>query len=471
MALRPPRGFHDVLPTTQAELRAVERAVRSVLANFGYGEWSLPLVEASELFQRSLGAGSDVVSKEMYMFDDRSGDSLTLRPEGTASLVRAVMGAGDAVSRTGRRPCRAFYAGPMFRYERPQKGRYRQFTQIGAELIGPSCAAADVEAICLGSEVLRCLGVGDACSSGGDAPTALHLNTLGDGATRAAYGDALLAFFGEHAAALSAHSQARVAAAAAGEVRPDAVLRILDSKHPLDVAVAQHTACPAVDAHLSAAARERFAEVEAALHALEIPFVRDAALVRGLDYYSHTVWEWRERASGQAVLAGGRYDGLAADLLAKSGSKSKRGRGGGSGGDGDGAGAVGWALGVERVHALAATHAPAALAPGAAPTVVVVPIGDAAAVHRAASTVALRLRRDGAASAVQQFFDGSGSVKKQVQHATRVPDAAALVIVGEDELAAGGIGLKNLATREQVTVPLAGRGLEDAVAAIVREFE
>jgi histidyl-tRNA synthetase len=466
--------MRDVLPRTQAELRAVERAVRGVLANFGFEEWSLPLVEASELFQRSLGAGSDVVSKEMYTFDDRSGDSLTLRPEGTASLVRAVMGAGDAVSRTGRRPCRAFYAGPMFRYERPQKGRYRQFTQIGAELIGPSCAAADVEAICLGSEVLRSLGIAPSCgaearASDGGSPTTLHLNTLGDGATRAAYGDALLAYFDEHAAALSAHSQARVAAAAGGEVRPDAVLRILDSKHPLDVAVARHAACPAVDAHLSAAARERFAEVEAALHALEIPYVRDAALVRGLDYYSHTVWEWRERASGQAVLAGGRYDGLAANLLARSGSKSKRGHGGGSGGDG--AGAVGWALGLERIHALAAAHAPAALARSAAPTVVVVPIGDDAAVHRVASAVALRLRRDGAASAVQQFFDGGGSVKKQVQHATRVPDAAALVIVGEDELAAGGVGLKNLATREQVTVALDGRGLEDAVAAIVVEFE
>ena len=178
--------MRDVLPPTTSTLRCVESTVRAMCARFGFREWSLPLVESSSLFERSLGEASDVVSKEMYTFNDRSGDSLTLRPEGTAGLVRAVLNAGEDVA--PRRPCRAFYCGPMFRYERPQRGRYRQFTQVGAELLGPSCAAADVEAIAMGSELLRDLGVAPAAC-------ALHLNTLGDAATRSAYGGALLAYF------------------------------------------------------------------------------------------------------------------------------------------------------------------------------------------------------------------------------------------------------------------------------------
>ena len=424
-------------------------------ARFGFREWSLPLVESSSLFERSLGEASDVVSKEMYTFNDRSGDSLTLRPEGTAGLVRAVLNAGEDVA--PRRPCRAFYCGPMFRYERPQRGRYRQFTQVGAELLGPSCAAADVEAIAMGSELLRDLGVAPAAC-------ALHLNTLGDAATRSAYGGALLAYFSARRDELSPHSRERVEGALSREDgRGDAVLRILDSKHTLDRAVAADA--PAVDAHLTDTARARFEAVENSLRELNIAYVRDAALVRGLDYYSHTVWEFVD-ARDQAVVAGGRYDDLARGML----------------GD-DAVGAVGWALGLERLHdlALAAeSDGAAALQRRAAPprAVLVVPLGDGDALHALASRVALRLRRGGgppppdvdssADRSVQQFFDGGGSVKKQLQRATRVEGAAVLVLIGEDELASGAVTLKNLATREQSSVALDGSALEDAVEAILR---
>jgi histidyl-tRNA synthetase len=289
--------------------RHVIESARSLAARYGFAEIATPIFEFTEVFQRTLGDTSDVVTKEMYTFTDRGGTQITLRPENTAGVARALI--SGALGH--RMPIKSFYAGPMFRYERPQKGRLRQFHQIGVELIGVAEPLADIEVIALGAHLLDELGVLD--------KTTLQLNTLADAASRQAYRTALVAYLQANEDALSTESRERL-------VRNP--LRVLDSKNERDQAVL--TDAPVIDDHLSAEAGAFFDTVCEGLMGIGVSFTRNPKLVRGLDYYCHTAFEFTTEALGAqgAVLAGGRYDGLVETM----GGPPTPG--------------VGWAGGIER---------------------------------------------------------------------------------------------------------------------------
>lgn len=311
--LQPIRGTRDILGEDQRRHTHVVSCARATAATYGFDEWATPIFEDTRVFARTLGDTSDVVTKEMYTFADRGGDSLTLRPENTAGICRALVTNGL----TQALPQKVFYAGPMFRYERPQKGRYRQFTQIGAELIGPAEPLADAEIIALGWDILTRLGLA--------ADVLLELNTLGDAASRDAYRAALVAHFMAHRDALSQDSRDRL------DKNP---LRILDSKDEADRALV--SAAPTIEAYLTDNAASFYAGVKSCLQNLGVPFRENPRIVRGLDYYSHTAFEFvttRLGAQG-TVMAGGRYDGLVAEM------------------GGPPTPAVGWAAGVERLAML-----------------------------------------------------------------------------------------------------------------------
>ena len=285
-ALQPVRGTRDIIGDEQRRHAHVVDTARRVAGLYGFEEWSIPIFESTAVFARTLGDTSDVVTKEMYTFDDRGGDSITLRPEGTAGVCRALISNGLTQSL----PQKVFYAGPMFRYERPQKGRYRQFHQIGAELIGPAEPLADAEVIAMGWHILGELGIA--------ASVVLEVNTLGDAESAAAYKAALVAYFTEHRDGLSADSQVRL------EKNP---LRILDSKDAGDRALVAEA--PTIFDHLTPAAAGFFESVLRHLDRFGVPARRNPRIVRGLDYYSHTAFEFvtaRLGAQG-TVLAGGRY--------------------------------------------------------------------------------------------------------------------------------------------------------------------
>jgi histidyl-tRNA synthetase len=339
----------------------------------------------------------------MYVFTDRGGDEVTLRPEGTAGVARAVISGrlGD------RMPLKFFYSGPMFRYERPQKGRLRQFHQIGVELLGVAEPLGDVEVIALGARILEELGVRDR--------TALELNTLGDTESRRAYRDALVAYFSRHHRRLSADSQARL------ERNP---LRILDSKDEGDRALI--AGAPAYGDFLTPASRAYFAAVRDGLDALGIGYRMNPRLVRGLDYYTHTAFEFTTEALGAqgTVMGGGRYDGL---LEAMGGGPAP---------------GVGWAAGIERLAMLLAE------APKAPRPVAVVPVGAAA--ERPALRLAEELR--GAGFVVDLGY--SGNVSKRMKRANRISAAVALVL-GEEEIGGDAVTLRNLDTGVQARVPRA----------------
>ena len=267
--LQPVRGTRDLIGEEQRRHAHVIDTARRVAGLYGLEEWATPIFEDTRVFARTLGDTSDVVTKEMYTFEDRGGDSITLRPESTAGVCRALVSNGLTQSL----PQKVFYAGPMFRYERPQKGRYRQFHQIGAELIGPSEPLADAEAIALGWQILQALGV--------DGDAALELNTLGDAASRAAYREALVAYFSAHRDALSADSRDRL------ERNP---LRILDSKDPGDRALVADA--PTIHAVLTPEAAAFYDALRAHLARLRVPFRENPRIVRGLDYYNHTAFEF-----------------------------------------------------------------------------------------------------------------------------------------------------------------------------------
>jgi len=357
---------------------------------------------------RTLGETSDVVTKEMYSFTDRSGESLTLRPEGTAGVCRALVSNGLTQSL----PQKVFYAGPMFRYERPQKGRYRQFHQIGIELIGPSHPLADAEVIACGFAILEALGVA--------AGTALEINTLGDAESRSAYRAALVAYFTAHEAALSVESQARLAR------NP---LRILDSKEPADREIV--AGAPVIGPYLTEAAAAFHEGVKEGLARFSVPFRENPRIVRGLDYYGHTAFEFVTTHLGAqgTVMAGGRYDGLVAEM------------------GGPPTPAVGWAAGLERLAMLLAD------APSGRPPVAVVPVSSA--VEGAAVDVLRRLR----AAGIRAEMEYHGTLRRRMERANRI-GARAAVILGEDELARDAVQLKDLASGVQEEVPvveLAGR--------------
>lgn len=400
---RPIRGTQDMIGETQGRFAHVIAAFEKVRRLYGFQKVEVPVFEATAVFARSLGETTDVVSKEMYSFEDRSGDSVTLRPEFTAGIARAYLTEGWQQFA----PLKVAAAGPVFRYERPQKGRYRQFHQIDAEVIGAAEPAADIELLVFADQLLHELGIADGVT--------LQLNTLGDAATREAWRAALVDHFQAHRAELSEDSLDRLAR------NP---LRILDSKDPRDRPAAD--SAPDIDAFLTAEASDFFAKVTEGLDAAGVPWTRNARLVRGLDYYRHTAFEFvTDRLGAQGtVLAGGRYDGL---IEALGGPETP---------------GVGWAAGIERLAML--IDAPAEERPVAH----LIPMGEAA--ERAATGLLADLRRAGIAA----DMGFRGNMKKRMQRAN-ASGAAFAVIIGEDELARGEAAVKNLTTGEQHMVAIA----------------
>lgn len=410
--VQPVRGTRDLLGADQRAHRHVIDTARRVSALYGFAEWSTPIFEETAVFARTLGETSDVVAKEMYSFADRGGDSITLRPEGTAGVCRALVSNGLTQSL----PQKVFYAGPMFRYERPQKGRYRQFHQIGLELIGPAEPMADAEVIACGRAILGALGIGDAVT--------LEINTLGDGESRTAYRAALIGHFTAHRGRLSPDSQTRL------DKNP---LRILDSKDDGDRAII--AAAPTIERYLTDAARTFWDGLRRALDAFGVPYVENPRIVRGLDYYSHTAFEFVTTALGAqgTVLAGGRYDGLVAEM------------------GGPLTPAVGWAAGIDRLALLLAE------VPGTPVPVVVVPMS--AAEELAAITMLQTLRGVGVGAEMSY----RGTVKKRLERANKVA-ARYAVLIGEAELARGVVQVKDLAagTQSEVAIDRLAASFTDA---------
>jgi histidyl-tRNA synthetase len=399
--LQPARGTHDLIGEEQRRFHRVVDVARRVAATYGFDEWQTPIFEDTRVFARTLGETSDVVMKEMYSFEDRGGDSITLRPEATAGVCRALVSNGLTQSL----PQKVFCTGPMFRYERPQKGRYRQFHQIDAELIGPSEPLADAEVIACGWAILQALDVAN--------DTVLELNTLGDKESRDAYRSALVAYFTEHRASLSADSLARL------ERNP---MRILDSKDEADRRIVADA--PTIAPHLTDAARAFYETLQNHLLRFRVPFVENPRIVRGLDYYGHTAFEFvTSRLGAQGtVMAGGRYDGLVAEM------------------GGPMTPAVGWAAGIERL-AMLMDVAPAAHAP-----VAVIPIGDTA------EAVAIEVLQSLRANGIRAEMAYRGNVKRRMERANRT-GARAAVILGDDDIANGVAQVKDLSTGTQEAIP------------------
>ncbi|MBB3184832.1 histidyl-tRNA synthetase [Halomonas fontilapidosi] len=408
------RGMNDLLPEQSVLWQYVERQIQALMRRYGYAEIRTPIVEQTALFKRSIGEVTDIVEKEMYTFDDRNGDSLTLRPEGTASCVRAAMEHGLLHNQTQR----LWYQGPMFRHERPQKGRYRQFHQVGVEAFGLEGPDIDAELILLSARLWKQLGLFDQVT--------LELNSLGSPQARAAYRDTLVRYFEAHHEVLDEDSRRRLS------TNP---LRILDSKNP---AMADMLAdAPRLMDHLDAESKAHFERLTAMLDAAGISYVINPRLVRGLDYYSRTVFEWTTTALGSqgTVCAGGRFDGLVEQLGGKP------------------VPAVGFAMGIERLILLLDTLD---LIPEAARgelDVYLLPMSDAT--EPAALLLAERLRE--ALPALHlQLHCGGGSFKSRMKKADRSGARLALLL-GEDELAEGSVTLKFLREeREQQRVPQTG---------------
>jgi histidyl-tRNA synthetase len=361
-----------------------------------------PVFEFTEVFARPIGEHTDIVAKEMYTFTDRGGEEVTLRPENTAGVVRAVLSNGLVQSV----PLKFFYSGPMFRYERPQKGRFRQFHQIGVELIGVAQPQADIEVIALGRRILDALGIGDR--------VVLELNTLGDSESRRAYRQALVSYFSARASELSEDSQRRL------ERNP---LRIFDSKEETDRRVAGDA--PAFADYLNAESRRFFDRVRAGLDRLDISYGLNPRLVRGLDYYTHTAFEFVTADLGAqgTVMGGGRYDGLVEMM----GGPALPG--------------IGWAAGIERLAMLIAEPPPLQR------PIAVVPIGEAA--EGAALTLAELLRNNGCS--VDLGY--SGNVARRMRRANNV-NARVAVLIGEEEIARNVVALRDLDSGEQTEVPM-----------------
>ena len=421
-SIQPIRGMNDVLPAEIGAWQHLERVVRELLAVYGYEEVRVPIVEHTELYRRGIGEFTDIVEKEMYTFTDSGGDSLTLRPEATAGVVRAVISNG--LLRGAR--LKLWTQGPMFRHERPQKGRYRQFHQYSVEAVGFPGPDVDIELIALSARLWRALGIGR---------VRLEINSLGTTEARARYREVLVGYLQAHEAALDADSRRRLGG------NP---LRVLDSKNPAMQALI--AGAPVLTEHLDAESATHFAQVRAGLDALGIGYTVNPRLVRGLDYYSRTVFEWVTDALGSqdAVCSGGRYDGLVPQL------------------GGEPTPAVGFALGVERVVALLAQGAAVPAAP--APAVYLIAAGEPA--QRAAPRIAEALRDALPGRGVIQNL-GGGNIGTQFRRADR-SGALFAVVLGEAELERGVAAVKPL-RREggQSECPL--EELPARVAAFVQE--
>ncbi len=409
-SLQPVRGTHDLLPDDLRRHRVVTDMAQSVSAQYGYEEIATPIFEFTSVFSRTLGDTSDVVTKEMYTFEDKGGDLITLRPENTASVMRAYLSNGLQQTL----PCRFFYRGPMFRYERPQKGRQRQFHQIGIECIGIPEALADVEVIATGAHILESLGILNR--------TTLEINSLGDTDSRNAYRKTLVEYFSKYESSLSKDSQERLIK------NP---LRILDSKDDKDREIV--AGAPLMSDSLNSESRTFFETVLTRLDQLNISYSLNTKLVRGLDYYCHTAFEFTttELGSQSAVMAGGRYDGL----IEQMGGPATPG--------------VGWAAGIERMSMMIDEPA------NQISPIAIIPIGDAA--FDTAFALAHQLRHAGYAI----DMGVSGNMKKRMKRANRVGAVAALMI-GEDEMARDGVTIRDMETGEQTEAAIAS--LENQLA-------
>jgi len=398
--LQPIKGTHDLMFEDVRRHRHVEETAFDVARRYGYGEITTPVFEFTDVFKRTLGDTSDIVTKEMFTFETKGGDSVTLRPEGTAGVARAFISEGLAQ----QTPLKFFYRGPMFRYERPQKGRQRQFHQVGVELLGVPTPQADVEVIALGAHILKELNL--------TGTVTLEINSLGDTESRTAYRDWLVTYFSERKNALSADSVGRL------ERNP---LRILDSKDPGDKEVV--AGVEPFTKYLNTASKEFFQQVQDGLSALGIAFKVNPAIVRGLDYYSHTAFEFTTDALGAqgTVLAGGRYDGL----IKQMGGPATPG--------------VGWAAGVERLAMLLPEIA-AAKRP-----IAVIPIGEGE--QSAAQAITHALRQAGYTADLGY----SGNMGKRMTRANKIK-AVAAVILGSDEVRDGVATVRDLDSGEQVKV-------------------
>jgi histidyl-tRNA synthetase len=403
------RGMHDILPEQTPSWRRLERRIGEVLEAHGYREIRLPILEMTELFARSIGATTDIVEKEMYTFDDRNGDSLSLRPEGTAGCVRAGLEHGLLHNKTPR----LWYAGPMFRHEKPQRGRLRQFHQIGVEAFGLPGPEIDAEVILMTRVIWQHLQLGGLC---------LELNSLGTPACRERYKAELVRYFGEHESQLDEDSRRRL------QTNP---LRILDSKNP-DLA-GLIAAAPTLEAFLDAESRAHFDQLRSMLDAASLDYRVNSRLVRGLDYYSKTVFEWTtDRLGAQStVCAGGRYDGLV-ELFG-----------------GRATPAVGFAMGLERlIELLQSADTPNA------PQAVMLTLGEAARAR--GPVLADELRRS--LPELQLTLDlGSGNLKRQLRRAYD-SGARLCLILGEAELADEQILVRPLQTDGEQQLAIAGLG-------------
>ncbi|WP_193183428.1 histidine--tRNA ligase [Nisaea sediminum] len=400
--LQPVRGTHDLLGEDARRHRHVVETALATAARYGFSEIQTPIFEFTEVFARTLGETSDVVSKEMYSFTDRGGETITLRPEGTAGVARALISGGL----TQDLPLKLFYQGPMFRYERPQKGRQRQFHQIGVELLGVPAPQADIEVITVGADILDALGIFDG--------VVLELNTLGDTESREAYRMALVEYLMGHKDGLSEDSLRRL------EVNP---LRILDSKDEGDRAIVANA--PSFGDYLNEASRDFYGTVKAGLEAVGVPYRQNDRLVRGLDYYCHTAYEFvTDRLGAQGtVMAGGRYDGLVEMM----GGPSTPG--------------VGWAAGIERIAMM--IDAPAA----PARPVAVIPVGEEASIS------AIKLSHDLRKAGLAVEMGYSGNLGKRMKRANKL-GASHAVILGETELENGVATVRDLDSGTQTEIAL-----------------
>ncbi len=396
------RGTYDLYGEAKRKAKKVVAEGSATVEKYGFEEIETPVFEFTEVFSRNLGDTSDIVTKEMYCFEDRGGESLTLRPEGTAGVVRAFISDGMQQNL----PVKLYYAGPMFRYERPQKGRQRQFTQFGVELLGVETPQADIEVIAMAYEFIEKLGLAGTVT--------VEINSLGDKQSRDAYREKLVAYLKENYDKLSADSKERL------EKNP---LRVLDSKEECDKAVI--SGAPLYRDSLNEASKNFFNTVLAGLDWLGIKYRVNNLLVRGLDYYSHTVFELTTDKLGAqgTVLAGGRYDGLVEQM------------GGGK------VPGIGWACGVERLSMLldADVSLPRPIA--------VIPVGEDTGGK--ALEIAYRLRRAG--FHVDQAY--GGNLKKRMIKANKA-NASKAIIIGSDELSAGNVTVKDLDSGEQRTIAL-----------------
>jgi histidyl-tRNA synthetase len=399
--MQPIRGTHDLLPKEKALHDFIDQTAHQVSGLYGYSAVATPILEFNQVFNRTLGETSDVVSKEMYTFEDRNGELITLRPEGTAPLARALI----SNKLTQELPQKFYTCGPMFRYERPQKGRQRQFHQISVELFGVEEPEGDVEVIALAAHVLKSLGVLD--------KTTLFLNTLGDQESRQAYRQALVTYFQSHQSSLSVDSQSRL------EKNP---LRILDSKDPGDQALVKNA--PLSAPYLTDFSRKFFHTVCEGLTQLGISFIVDPRIVRGLDYYCHTTFEFitQELGAQGTVLAGGRYNGLVKTL---------------GGPDIPG---IGWAGGMERLALLLPSQ------PSSPRPLAIVPMDESAQAH--ARKLAHDLRHAG--FPVELAYGGNGG--KRLKRAHKVGASRALIL-GSQEMERGEILVRHMDSGEQESIP------------------